>query len=285
MRNISVIGCTRPSARGRSRSGRRPAAAMSPSPVQSTIVRARITIGPDLVSNTTPGTAASATTPLAKAWNRNWTPGLVQQVERGELEPLRVERHHVAGRERGRDARRRRRPAAPAAAPARPPPPARPGRDRSATAWSRRAARTPRAGCGTTSAASPAPRWRCRRESRSARRGSPRRRPRRRRAPRRARPARRRPPARRSRRRPCAVRGGSVIAGCGGVRAGQGLAWARPGSGRAARADDRLARAADRDALRLQRALLQRRQRRPIRACSSGAGPRTGRCGRSGGRR
>ena len=28
---------------------------------------------------------------------------LVEQIERHELEPLRIERHHVAGRERGRD--------------------------------------------------------------------------------------------------------------------------------------------------------------------------------------
>ena len=73
MRNISVIGCTRPSARPIS-VGAPACIATSASPVQSTVTLARIASGPDLVSNTTPFTLPSPRTPLAKAWNRNCTP-------------------------------------------------------------------------------------------------------------------------------------------------------------------------------------------------------------------
>jgi hypothetical protein len=48
----------------------RAAAAMSPSPVQSTVTRAETTTGPDLVSNTTSPARPGARTPLAKECSR-----------------------------------------------------------------------------------------------------------------------------------------------------------------------------------------------------------------------
>ncbi len=74
MRNISVIGCTRPSSARPTSNGAPHAAATSPSPVASTTTPASSTTGPDLVSNTTRQPSSWGSAPEAKEWNSSCTP-------------------------------------------------------------------------------------------------------------------------------------------------------------------------------------------------------------------
>ncbi len=71
---MRVIGWTRPSPSRPTAWGAPASAATSPSPVPSTMARAMMTIGPDLVSKTTPSGLGAPTTPVAKAWSSTSTP-------------------------------------------------------------------------------------------------------------------------------------------------------------------------------------------------------------------